>query len=56
MAEFHFEEHSWPAKTPKQLVIVVVLAFAVPITLIVMLVQLVTGGGVLPANLVGLVK
>jgi len=44
MAEIHIEEHSSPIKTPKQLVIVVVLAFAVPITLIVMLVQLVTGG------------
>ena len=45
MAEIHIEEHSSPIKTPKQLVIVVVLAFAVPITLIVMLVQLVTSGG-----------
>jgi cytochrome c5 len=44
MAEIHVEEHSSPIKTPKQLVIVVVLAFAVPITLIVMLVQLVTSG------------
>ena len=43
MAEIHVEEHSSPIKTPKQLVIVVVLAFAVPITLIVMLTQLVTG-------------
>ena len=38
------EEHSSLIKTPKQLVIVVALAFAVPITLIVMLTQLVTGG------------
>ena len=45
MAEIHIEEHSSPIKTPKQLVIVVVLAFAVPITLIVMLTQLVTSGG-----------
>ena len=45
MAEIHIEEHSSPIKTPRQLVIVVVLAFAVPITLIVMLVQLVTSGG-----------
>ena len=44
MAEIHIEEHSSPIKTPKQLVIVVVLAFAVPITLIVMLVMLVTSG------------
>ena len=44
MAEIHIEEHSSPIKTPTQLAIVVVLAFAVPITLIVMLTQLVTGG------------
>jgi cytochrome c5 len=44
MGEIHIEEHSSPIKTPKQLAIVVVLAFAVPITLIVMLTQLVTGG------------
>ena len=44
MAEIHVEEHSSPIQTPKQLLIVVVLAFAVPITLIVMLTHLVTGG------------
>ena len=38
------EEHSSPIKTPKQLVIVVLLAFAVPITLAVMISQLVTSG------------
>ena len=38
------EEHSSPIKTPKQLVIVVLLAFAVPITLAVMVSQLVTSG------------
>ena len=37
------DPHSSPIKTPKQLVIVVVAAFAVPIVLIVMLTQLVTG-------------
>ena len=42
MSEIHVEEHSSPIKTPKQLIIVVFLAFAVPITLIVMLSQLVT--------------
>jgi len=42
--EIHIEEHSSPIKTPRQLVIVVVLAFAVPITLIVMLAHLVTAG------------
>jgi cytochrome c5 len=45
MAEVHAEEHGSLIKTPKQLVIVVVLAFAVPITLIVMLTQLITSGG-----------
>ena len=38
------EEHSSPIKTPKQLIIVVLLAFAVPITLAAMLSQLVTSG------------
>jgi cytochrome c5 len=42
--EFHAHEHSSPIKTPKQLIIVVVLAFAVPIIVIAMLVSLVTGG------------
>jgi len=50
MSEIHIEEHSSPIKTPKQFVIVVVLAFAVPITLIVMLVQLVTSGADLSRN------
>jgi cytochrome c5 len=45
MAELHVEEHASPIKTPRQLLIVVLLAFAVPITLIVMLTQLVTSGG-----------
>jgi cytochrome c5 len=45
MAEIHIEEHSSPIKTPLQLVVVIVLAFAVPIALIVMLTQLVTSGG-----------
>lgn len=43
MSEVHIEEHSSPIKTPKQLIIVVVLAFLVPVVLIVMLTQLVTG-------------
>lgn len=43
MSEAQNEEHTSPIKTPKQLIIVVVLAFVVPITLIVMLSQLVTG-------------
>lgn len=36
-------QHSSPIKTPKQLVVVVVLAFVVPIALIVLITQLVTG-------------
>ncbi|MEO8344947.1 MAG: c-type cytochrome [Betaproteobacteria bacterium] len=38
------DEHSSPIKTPKQLIIVVLLAFAVPITLAVLVSQLVTSG------------
>jgi cytochrome c5 len=44
MSEVHLEEHSSPIKTPKQLIIVVLLAFLVPIILIVALSQLVTTG------------
>ena len=44
MSEVHLEEHSSPIKTPKQLITVIVLAFLVPIILIVMLSQLVTTG------------
>ncbi len=42
--EIHIEEHSSLIKTPKQLIIVVVLAFAVPILLIVMIAHLVMSG------------
>jgi cytochrome c5 len=38
------EEHSSPIKTPKQLIIVVVLAFLVPISIAVLVSQLVTSG------------
>jgi len=44
MSEKHTGEHSTPIKTPAQLIVVVVLAFVVPIALIVMLTQLVTSG------------
>ena len=44
MSEVHLEEHSSPIKTPKQLIIVLLLALLVPIILIVMLSQLVTTG------------
>ena len=42
MSKVHIEEHSSPIKTPKQLIIVILLSFLVPITLIVMLSQLIT--------------
>ena len=44
MSEVHIEDHSSPIRTPKQLIIVILLAFLVPITIIVMLSQLVTTG------------
>jgi cytochrome c5 len=44
MSEVPIEEHSSPIKTPKRLIIVVLLAILVPIMLIVMLSQLVTTG------------
>lgn len=44
MADTHIEEHSTPIQTPQQLIVVVVLSFLVPIFLIVMLTQLITGG------------
>ena len=51
--EVHVEEHSSPIKTPTQLVVVVVLSFVVPITLIAMLAHLamshVDGGSHNPA-------
>lgn len=44
MAEIHIVEHPSPIKTPKQLVVVVVLSFVVTVLGIVMIVELVTGG------------
>jgi cytochrome c5 len=44
MSEVHVEEHSSPIKTPKQLVITVLLAFLVPIIVIALLAQLATTG------------
>ena len=38
------EEHSTPIKTPKQLIVVVLLAFAVPISIAALISQLVTSG------------
>lgn len=42
--EAHAEVHESPIKTPTQLIVVLVLAFVVPITVIVLLTQLVTSG------------
>ena len=44
MAEVHIEEHSSPIKTPKQLIVVIVLSFLVPVLGIVMIAVLNTGG------------
>jgi cytochrome c5 len=45
MSEIHVEEHASPIKTPKQLIIVMVLAFAVPVGLVAILASFVAGGG-----------
>jgi len=44
MSEVHVEDHSSPIRTPQELIVVVLLAFLVPILLIVMIVQIITGG------------
>lgn len=44
MADVHIEEHVSLIKTPKQLIVVVLLAFIVPIAVILLLVKLITGG------------
>ncbi len=44
MSEVHVEDHSSTIQTPQQLITVLLLAFLVPITMIVMIVQIVTGG------------
>ncbi len=44
MAESHMEEHSSPIKTPKQLIVAVVLAFAVPVIGIIMIAEFASGG------------
>jgi len=43
--EIHVEEHSSPIKTPTQLIVVVVLSFVIPITLISMIAYLAVRGG-----------
>ena len=42
--EIHVHEHASLIKTPKQLIVVVVLAFVVPIAIISVIAHLVTGG------------
>jgi cytochrome c5 len=44
MAEVHIEERSSPIKTPKQLIVAIVLAFLVPVLGIVMIAELATSG------------
>src|SRR4029078_977594 len=44
MSESPTEDHSTPIKTPGQLITVVVLSFLVPISTIVLIVQMITGG------------
>jgi cytochrome c5 len=44
MKEIHIHEHSSPIKNWKQLLVVAVLAFAVPVFLIIAIVQVITGG------------
>lgn len=44
MSEHPVEEHSSPIKTPKQLIIVVVLSFVIPIAVVAILAHLVTSG------------
>lgn len=45
MAETHVEEHSSPIRTPGQLLLVVVLAFAIPVGLISLLASVISGSG-----------
>ncbi|HEY9274013.1 c-type cytochrome, partial [Achromobacter sp.] len=40
----HIEEHSSPIKTPKQLVVTIVLSFVIPIAIIILLVNMVVTG------------
>ena len=50
MSDNHIPEHSSPIKTPKQLAIVVLLAFILPVVIIVMLAQIATTGKTAPAD------
>ncbi len=40
----HIEEHSSPIKTPKQLVVTIILSFVIPIAIIILLVNMVVSG------------
>ena len=42
--ETHIEEHPSPIKTPKQLIVTVVLSFILPVVIIILLVNFVTAG------------
>ena len=44
MSEVHVEDHARLVHTPQQLIVLVLLAFLVPILSIVMIVQMITGG------------
>ena len=44
MSEVHVEDHSSLIKTPQQLIVVVVLAFVIPVVGIVMIASAITGG------------
>lgn len=44
MTDAHIENHSAPVHTPKQIIVLLVLAFLVPVVVIVMITQLVTAG------------
>jgi cytochrome c5 len=43
MADVHIEDHTSLIKTPKQLIVVVLLSFIVPVVAILLLVKLITG-------------
>ena len=44
MADAHTGEHASPVKTPQQLIVVVLLAFIIPVAVILLFVKLITGG------------
>ena len=44
MSEMHAEEHASPIKTPQQLIVVVLLAFLIPVIGMVMIASFATGG------------